>query len=117
LTFPLNFIDQLHFAVTRITTHYYDSSAKIDPKVIGVGTGFFYTNLDSKSTFLITNRHVIRLESENHYPNAIKIRLHVDENDLAQNIEYDIHLYNGIRQIWRTPNPTTADIYQLSYIL
>jgi hypothetical protein len=101
-----NSIDQLHYTVTRITTHYYDDG-KINPRIIRTGTGFFYYNLQSKSQFLITNRHVIC--DENYFPNAINLMLHSNMNDMTKNEVYSIHLYNKIKPLWRNPNPPEAD--------
>ena len=106
----MNSVDQLHYAVTRITTHYYMDDRKINPRSASVGTGFFYTNSTTKTTFLITNGHVIRDESKSHFPNAIRIRLHTDVTDMTQNSNYDIHLYNQITPVWRNPNESEADV-------
>jgi hypothetical protein len=46
--------------------------------------------------FLVTNRHVVVDEGKNYHPNAIILRLHTNQNDLRQNIEYNIHLHKGI---------------------
>jgi uncharacterized protein YjiK len=104
LAFPLNSIDQLHYAVTRITTHHYNDDRNINPTTIKTATGFFYNNLENNLLFLITNRHVVVDEGKNYHPNAIILRLHTNQNDLRQNIEYNIHLHIGIRCIWRNPN-------------
>jgi hypothetical protein len=53
--------------------------------------------------FLITNGHVVRNEDEGYFPNALRIYLHTDVNDLTQNDQYDIHLYSGVRQKWIEP--------------
>lgn len=105
----MNSVDQLHFAVTRITTHYYNDDRTVNPKIANVGTGFFYKNMVSNILFLITNRHVIREEKKNHIPNVVRIRLHTDPSDMTNNTDYDIHLYNLIKPIWRNPK-TDADI-------
>lgn len=102
-------VDQLHFAVTRITTHYYSDDRTINPEIANVGTGFFYKNMVSNILFLITNRHVIRDEKKDHIPNVVRIRLHTDPSDMTKNTDYDIHLYNLIKPIWRNPK-TDADI-------
>src|SRR5262249_25117093 len=106
----MNSIDQMHYAVARITTHYYNDDRTIDPKNANVGTGFFYKNISKNSMFLITNRHVIRDEKKDHIPNVVRIRLHTDPSDMSKNCDYDIHLYNLIKPIWRNPNPVQADI-------
>jgi hypothetical protein len=108
LTYPLTSIDQLHYTVTRITTHYYKDDGEIDPKVIKTATGFFYHNLKSDLSFLITNRHVVC--NGNYFPNAINLMLHSDMNDMTKNTAYLIHLYNKLKPIWRNPNPPEADV-------
>jgi hypothetical protein len=110
LTYPLLTVDQLHYVVTRITTHNYDNNKEIDRGVLKTATGFFYRNIKNKLLFLITNRHVVRDPNENYFPNAIKLMLHTDINDMTQNTEYPIHLYNGTKPIWRYPNHPEADV-------
>ena len=110
MTHPLNSIDQLHYAVTRITAHYYDDGRRINSKVLKTGTGFFYNNLTNDLLFLITNRHVILDEKKDYYANAIMLRLHANENDLTKNADYYIHLYKKTSPLWRNPVPPTADI-------
>lgn len=106
-TYPLTSIDQLHYIVTRITTHHIRKDEKIGEKVLQTATGFFYHNTRSKLLFLITNRHVVQ---EPHFPNAIKLTLHTNAADMTQNTEYPIHLYKGTKPVWRTPNPPNADV-------
>jgi hypothetical protein len=60
--------------------------------------------------FLVTNRHVVVDEGKNYHPNAIILRLHTNQNDLRQNIEYNIHLHKGISSMWRNPNSIAADV-------
>lgn len=97
-------------AVTRITTHSYNNNKEIDPKVLKTATGFFYCNEKNTQVFLITNRHVICDPNTNYFPYAIKLTLHTNAEDMTQNTEYPIHLYDGIKPIWRNPNPPKADV-------
>jgi len=112
LHFSLDSVDQLHYAVTRITTHYYNDDVKINSRIVKTASGFFYNNLKSNSLFLITNRHVVCDEQRDYYPNAINLRLHTNGSDLTQNVDYPIDLYHGrsARPIWRIPDPSAADI-------
>lgn len=110
LPYPMDTADQLHYAVTRITTHYYSDDGTVNPHEEKVGTGFFYSNLTSQSRFLITNRHVIIEENKGYQPNLIRIRLHTDTTDVTENEEYDIPLYNSTRRLWREPKQIGADI-------
>ena len=108
--YPLLTVDQMHYAVTRITTHYYGSDNEINPEVAKTATGFFYHNIKNDFLFLITNRHVIKDPDKDYFPNAIKLTLHTDPDDMTQNTDYPIHLYEGTKQIWREPNPLRADV-------
>jgi hypothetical protein len=107
LIFPLTSIDPLHFIVTRITTHHYGNDNEIDQHVVYTATGFFYHSTNSNLLFLITNRHVVR---EPYFPNAIKLTLHTNAADMTQNTEYPIHLYKGVKPVWRTPTPPEANV-------
>jgi hypothetical protein len=103
-------VDQLHYAVTRITTHYYEDDRTINPDPVRVGTGFFYSNLTSQSRFLITNRHVIINENEDYFPNFIRVRLHTDMTDVTENEDYDIPLYDSTKKLWRESTQRGADM-------
>lgn len=108
MTYPLLTIDQLHYTVTRITTHQYNDNKGIDRRILKTATGFFYHNLQNDLLFLVTNRHVVR--DRNYLPNVITITLHSDENDMTQNKEYLIHLYDKITPIWRSPDHPEVDV-------
>jgi S1-C subfamily serine protease len=108
MTYPLLTIDQLHYTVTRITTHQYNDNKGIDRRILKTATGFFYHNLQSDLLFLVTNRHVVC--DRNYLPNVITITLHSDENDMTQNKEYLIHLYNKITPIWRSSDHPEVDV-------
>jgi len=60
---------------------------------IGIATGFFYMH-DGKK-FLMTNRHVVRDEIKNIYPDSLSIRVHSNSTNLAQNDDLFIPLYNN----------------------
>lgn len=65
----------------------------------GFASGFFYLHGDNLS--LITNRHVIINEEEDYIPDEVRLRLHTDPNDIRQNEDYSIHLYDNERQpLW-----------------
>lgn len=97
-----NIIDDVYITVSRITTLLKDEK---DEKILGYGTGFFFSN-KNKNLFLITNRHVIRDEKKNHFPNFIRLQLHTNPNDLKQNGTIDFQLYEGIKQLWVEINPS-----------
>lgn len=98
-------VDPLFLAVSRIAT----LDQANDKKPLAYGTGFFYANANGE-LFLITNRHVIIRENEGYIPNIARLTLHTNANDLTRNEDYDISLYRGTKQVWRNPNPLTADV-------
>ncbi len=59
----------------------------------GSASGFFFRYGDEK--YYITNRHVVIQESENFYPDSIKLRLHMNKVDLTLNQEMTISLYDS----------------------
>jgi len=64
-----------------------------DGQQIAVASGFFYT--DSDHLFFITNRHVVIKEDENYYPDDIRLKLHLTSNDIRQNDDFSLSLYNA----------------------
>jgi len=58
----------------------------------GAASGFFYAEGDK--LFFITNRHVIIKEEDNYYPGEIRMRLHINPNDIRQNEDLSLHLYD-----------------------
>ncbi len=58
-----------------------------------VASGFFYS--DSDRLFLITNRHVVIKEDEDYCPDEIRLRLHLTSNDIRQNDDFSLSLYNS----------------------
>jgi hypothetical protein len=89
LNVPLQSIDQLYYAVTRITTHQYTDSHSVDPHELKKATGFFYANKQNK-LFLVTNRHVVADENKGYFPNIARIRVHVDIYDMTRNECFDL---------------------------
>ncbi len=86
-------IDALVTSVARITTFKNKKSQK-------TGSGFFYTN--SGGLYYITNRHMVIKEDENYHPDQISLRLHKNANDLKDNEDFFIDLFdkNGTA-IWK----------------
>lgn len=58
----------------------------------GIASGFFY--LHEENLYFITNRHVIIKEDEDYIPDEIRLKLHTDQNDVRQNDDYSVRLYN-----------------------
>lgn len=90
-------VDTLFLTVARLTTLSKDAEGEV---TCTYATGFFYGH-EGGDIFLITNKHVIRDESKNHFPNTIRLSLHADLNNLRDNRDYDISLYNGAKPLWR----------------
>ena len=64
--------------------------------IVRVGTAFGGINfyLHEENLYFITNRHVIIKEEEDYIPVEIRLKLHTDQNDVRQNDDYSVRLYN-----------------------
>ena len=62
-------------------------------------TGFFFER-DGR-LFLVTSRHVVIDEASNHRPDRLTIELHVNEQNIADVIQWSIPLYDGDQALWR----------------
>lgn len=67
-------------------------------KQLGIATAFFYSS--AGEIYLVTNRHVLLDETENHYPDTLRLRIHVDPRDLTKNESFDLPLYLGQKTAW-----------------
>lgn len=67
-------------------------------QAIGTATGFFYSR--AGEMYLVTNRHVLLDESKNLRPEALRITLHTDANDLRKVERIDVPLYRDGRPRW-----------------
>src|SRR5262245_7227189 len=77
--------------------------------IIGSATGFFYTR--NNDLFLVTNQHVMRNDKDGVIPDALRLRLHTDPNDIRKNAEIDLPLYKGTDRLWKIhPQHTSADV-------
>lgn len=65
---------------------------------IGSGTGFFYFKSDE--LYFVTNRHMVLDEKKGKKPDTLRLRLHVDANDLTKNQDFDINLYSKKKSLW-----------------
>ena len=86
------FVDQVFLMVTPIEIW-------CGPSRLGTATGFFFEN-DGK-LFLVTNRHVVRVEGEHFFPDKLRVRLHINSQDHTQNEDYEIALYRDNKSVWR----------------
>ena len=107
-------IDQFYLTVVRLSTHSYDEIGNLDPHVLRYGTGFFY--MKNEILFLITNRHVIIQETENYFPNMLRMPIHTNLNNFRQNADFDIHLRNAAVRLWREPNPPASDVVAIPLV-
>jgi len=85
-------IDELVTIVARLTSYEKDELKK-------TGSGFFYTN--TSGLHYITNRHMVIKEDENYHPDKISLRLHKDANNLQDNGDFLIELYDNGNPIWK----------------
>ena len=65
---------------------------------IGTGTGFFY--IKDNALYFVTNRHIVINEKKKIKPDTLRLKLHIDPNDLTKNQNYDIKLYSNGKPIW-----------------
>jgi hypothetical protein len=72
-------------------------------------TGFFYTSHDK--VYLVTNRHVVINESENYYPDTLRLRLHLASLDITKSENYDVPLVRNGKPTWHIdPNFASSGI-------
>lgn len=69
-----------------------------DGTPVGSATGFFY--LKNDVLYFVTNRHVVIDEQKGLKPDALRLRLHADANDLTKNVDRVVELYRGGKPRW-----------------
>lgn len=85
-------VESLLLAVTQVST--FDGAS-----LLTRASGFFFAR--GERMFLVTSRHVLIDEPNQHFPDRIEIELHVDESNLAMSTGYSILLYRDGQSIWR----------------
>lgn len=65
---------------------------------IGTATGFFYVKGDA--LYFVTNRHIVLNEKKGIKPDSLRLKLHVDANDLTKNQDLNIKLYSKGKPLW-----------------
>jgi hypothetical protein len=85
-------IESLLLSVTRVST-------LLGQQQLTSATGFFFER-DSK-LFLITSRHVMLDEANDHRPDRLTIELHIDPADVAATTQWIIPLYRDNQPSWR----------------
>lgn len=93
----------------------------IGNKELGSATGFFFSDTEN-NVYLVTNKHVIYGEKyfeENAKPeiDTLKIVLHVNKDNLSQNEEVIIKLFNGNVKIWKEHLQKNIDIVCIPLLL
>ena len=85
-------IESLLITVTRVSTYAAE-------KPLTNATGFFFQRGDR--LFLVSSRHVVLDEANNHRPDRLTIELHVDAINIGNVIQWAIPLYRGDQPLWR----------------
>lgn len=93
----------------------------IGNKELGSATGFFFSDTEN-NVYLVTNKHVIYGEKyfeKNAKPeiDTLKIVLHVNKDNLSQNEEVIIKLFNGNVKIWKEHLQKNIDIVCIPLLL
>ena len=66
---------------------------------VASASGFFYEH--ARRLYLVTNRHVVVDEEDDHYPDELRLRLHTTQGDLRCNADHSIALHDQEgRPIW-----------------
>ena len=68
-------------------------------KLLTHATGFFFQR--EEKLFLLTCRHVVLDEPNEHRPERLEIELHVDRENVAVTSQYTIPLYRDQKPLWR----------------
>ena len=71
-------------------------------------TGFFFAR--DEKLFLVTSRHVLWDKPSEHFPDIIRIELHIDRNNVAEAVDFQIPLYRDGKSIWRQGSDSAGEI-------
>lgn len=71
-------------------------------------SGFFFER--DERIFLVTSRHVVYDEAGQHYPDLIRIALHIDQANIARLMDFEIPLYRNGKSVWRQGNDAAGYI-------
>lgn len=89
----IEILDNEIFAVSRV-----EFARKGHVKEIDSASGFFFEQ--NSQFYFITNRHVVVDESEWFFPDEIRLKLHIDKEDLTKNRVFPVPLYEGDNPKW-----------------
>jgi hypothetical protein len=93
---PPVLVDPLNFRVTLIDA--YSRGQAPQRSKSHSATGFFYRQ--NEDNFLITNRHVVVSETEEKFPDILRIKVHTDRHSLIPTRIIDVPLYAGVNRLW-----------------
>ncbi|MES2207591.1 MAG: serine protease [Pseudomonadota bacterium] len=86
-------LESLLVAITRVATW-------SDKQLLTHATGFFFER--DKHLFLITNRHVVLDEANQHHPDRLEIELHTNPENVAITTQFSLPLYGSKQQpLWK----------------
>jgi len=85
-------VESLLLAVTRVST-------MSQYKPLTNATGFFFQR--DEKLFLVTCRHVVLDEANQHRPERLEIELHVDPENVAVTSQFSVPLYRDKKPLWR----------------
>ena len=81
--------------------------------MLATAAGFFFTN-ESK-LYLITNRHVVREESNHFFPDKLRIRSHTNVQDHTQNSDFDVPCITTRNQCGERYKALTSSRYSATH--
>jgi S1-C subfamily serine protease len=88
----ISVVESLLLAVTRVST-------MSQYKPLTNATGFFFQR--DEKFFLVTCRHVVLDEANQHHPERLEIELHVDPENVAVTTQFSVPLYRDQKPLWR----------------
>jgi len=94
-------IEPLLLTATKISTFSGDQT-------LTNASGFFFSR--EGRLFLVTSRHVVIDEANDHFPDRIEITLHVDEVNLTRSVGFSVPLYRNAKSVWRQGTDTAGEI-------
>ncbi len=94
-------VESLLLAIVRIDTFLGDTT-------LTNGTGFFFKR--DERLFLVTSRHVLIDEASNHRPDAVRIDLHNNPENVVETKSFSIPLYRDGTSLWRQTEDSSGMI-------
>ena len=85
-------IESILLTAVRVFTHE-------QAKPLTNASGFFFQR--GERLFLVTSRHVVIDAPSKHFPDRLKIELHLNEDNMAESTGFSIPLYRNGKSVWR----------------